>query len=160
MLGEFRGVTRHVADYPVNKNFFFFLPSGRLLKNLIPSLRSPSADVSYPSVTPATGSPGTRGVSLKLHRGVQPGYNRLHTRADREIVSEAKKIPKSAAFIRRFLRTARQEARFASAASPTTHFQQPRWLHFTQIQPDVSCQQELFLVTVWIHPAEFRLRSR
>lgn len=96
----------HVADYPVNKNSFFFPTIWEILKKKLDSLIALTicTKQTFPicqtqqSATPTTSSPGRYSISLRLHRGKpasSQGQNITWVqkctgiRAQKQIISEA-----------------------------------------------------------------------
>lgn len=103
------------------------------------------------SVTPTTGSPGTHSVSLKLHQGkaqsspaqTTTGYTKEHELTGNHFQSENSQIRHVYSPLPPFVRKPGMDRTtekhtglfpFLRFSSLTTHFQQPHWLHFTQIQ--------------------------
>lgn len=106
------------------------------------------------SDTPTTGSPGTHSVSLKLHQGkaqsspaqTTTGYTKEHGLTGNHFRGENSKIGRVYSPLPPFACKPGTDRRaekhtglfaFVRFSSLTTHFQQPHWLHFTQIQPDI-----------------------
>lgn len=142
-----------VADYPVNKNLFS--PSGRFLKNLIPSLHTPSAlNRHLLSVRPNSQPPlrqvllghtmlassSIRGNLSLIQPKIELGTKTHRNMSRQEIISKAI-FPHSYWRLFCFVYNFRMEcptkthtSLFAYLVfSVLPHFQAPHWLHFTEI---------------------------